>query len=87
VDSYSYFAPVKSGKYKFIALFWKGKTTSLEDIRAIGIYRCPNDTSRALPNSVEVNPNAAIGNIDFEADFSTLPVGVKFSAIENCGQP
>lgn len=87
VDSFSYFAPVKSGKYKFIALFWKGKATSLEDVRALGIYRCPNDTSRALPNSVEVNPNVTIGNINFEADFSTLPVGVIFSAIENCGQP
>ncbi len=87
VAAYSYSAPVKSGQYKFIALFWKGKTTNLADIRAIGIYRCPNDTSRVLPNRVEVNPEATIGNIDFEADFSTLPVGIRFSAIENCGQP
>jgi hypothetical protein len=87
VAVYSYFAPVKSGKYKFVALFWKGKATSLFDIRAIGIYRCSNDTARALPNSVEVKPGATIDNINFEADFSTLPVGVIFSAIENCGQP
>jgi hypothetical protein len=87
VLSYSYLAPVSSGKYKFIALFWKGKTSSLADIRAIGIYRCPNDTTRVLPNSIDVSPAATVSGIDFVADFSTLPAGVRFSVIEKCGQP
>jgi hypothetical protein len=86
VDSYSYFAPIGSGKYKFIALFWKGKTTPLDSIRAIGIYRCPDQTAKVYPNSVEVKADSTKSGINFEADLSTLPNGVIFTPVENCGQ-
>lgn len=85
VASYSYSTPVSSGKYKFIALFWKGKNTSLNEIKAIGFYQCPNDEK--WPNSVNAAAGAPVNNIDFEADFSTLPVGIRFEPVENCGQP
>lgn len=52
------------GKYKFIALFWKGKDSSLADIRTIGFYHCPNDS--LVPRSV-IAPASAV---DFTADFS-----------------
>jgi hypothetical protein len=85
VASYSYSTPVSSGKYKFIALFWKGKTTSLNEIKAIGFYQCPNNEK--WPNSVSAAAGTPVNNIDFEADFSTLPFGIRFEPIENCGQP
>jgi hypothetical protein len=85
VASYSYSAPVAAGKFKFIALFWKGKNSSLNDIKAIGFYRCQDNEK--WPNSVNATTGAPVNNIDFEADFSTLPVGVRFDPVENCGQP
>jgi hypothetical protein len=43
---YHYRTAVGSGDYKFIALFWKGRKTSIFDIRTIGFYNCPNDSLR-----------------------------------------
>jgi hypothetical protein len=78
VDSLRYQVEVNSelggeadkGKYKFLALFWKGKTSTLAEIKAIGFYRCANEP--LLPQAV-LAPQEAV---DFEADFATLPVGV-----------
>jgi len=63
----------EKGKYQFIALFWKGKTSSLSDIRALGFYRCDGDT--LLPRVVPTFIDSTTSGINFSADFSTLPVG------------
>ncbi|MDZ7290709.1 MAG: hypothetical protein ONB44_23385 [candidate division KSB1 bacterium] len=73
---YHYRTAVGSGEYKFIALFWKGKTTSIFDIRTVGFYRCPNDTLR--PKPVTVGPGETLSGIDFEANLSSLPAGVSY---------
>jgi hypothetical protein len=75
-EPYHYRTPVGSGEYKFITMFWKGKTTSIFDIRAIGFYRSPADSLQ--PQAVCVDPNQTVNNINFEVDFSTLPFGVIF---------
>lgn len=61
------------GKYKFTSLFWIGKNSSLADIRAIGFYRCDNDST--LPRFAATFHDSTTDGIDFSADFSTLPVG------------
>lgn len=76
VPSFHYRTPVTSGEYKFISIFWKGKNTSLFDIRAIGFYRSPADTTK--PGSVSVGSGATASGIDFIADFNTLPDGVRY---------
>jgi hypothetical protein len=72
--SYHYRTAVGSGEYKFITMFWKGKTTSIFDIRAIGFYRAQSDSSQ--PQFVCVQSGEEKKNINFEVDFSTLPAGV-----------
>jgi len=80
--SYFYSAPVsvdessKSRNYKFVALYWKGKTTRLDSIRAIGFYHCAKDSS--LPQTVKVSAFETAKNIDFTANFAKLPNGVAF---------
>jgi len=84
VDSLRYSVRVNSqlgdgadrGKYKFTALFWIGKTSNLADIRAIGFYRCDNDST--FPRFAASVKDSTISGIDFSADFSTLPDGVKY---------
>jgi hypothetical protein len=76
LDTYSYSAAVDSGRYKFIALFWKGKNTGIDGIRAIGFYRCPNDSM--MSKEVVVGLSQPVTGKDFEADFSTLPEGVRY---------
>lgn len=73
---FHYRTAVGSGDYKFIALFWKGKNTSIFDIRTVGFYRCSGDS--LLPKSVQVAASASQSAIDFSVDFSTLPTGVNF---------
>jgi hypothetical protein len=85
VASYAYSAAVSSGKYNFIALFWKGKATNLADIRALGFYRCAEDT--LWPASVETNAQTPATKINFDANFAALPGGIRFSPVENCGRP
>jgi hypothetical protein len=75
-NSYDYRTAVSSGEYKFIALFWKGRTTSIFDIRAIGFYHCEKDS--LLPQAVAVEKDQTKSGVDFEVDFSTLPHGVNF---------
>lgn len=79
VAAFHYRTPVTSGEYKFIAIFWKGKNTSLFDIRAIGYYRSPADTTK--PGSVTVASGATASDIDFIADFTTLPGGVRYKSL------
>lgn len=75
-EPFHYRTAVGSGEYKFIALFWKGKKTSIFDIRTIGFYHCPNDSLQ--PKSLQVGANETKSGIDFTVDFSTLPAGVNF---------
>lgn len=70
----SYGIAVRSGEYKFIALFWKGKNTAWEDIRLLGYYRNPQDASK--PGSVVVSSQGGVSEINFVADFATLPAGL-----------
>jgi hypothetical protein len=75
-EPFHYRTAVGSGDYKFIAMFWKGKKTSIFDIRTIGFYHCPNDSLR--PRPVQVAANETKNGIDFSVDFSTLPGGVNY---------
>jgi hypothetical protein len=76
VRSFHYRTPVTSGEYKFISIFWKGKTGTIFDVRAIGFYRSPADTTK--PGSVTVASGATATGIDFTAYFNSLPGGVDF---------
>jgi hypothetical protein len=78
VSSHRYQMAVRNGTYKFVGLFWKGRKIAWQNIRAIGFYRAPGDPSK--PGTVQVDPEGTISGIDFVADFSTLPEGVKLSA-------
>ena len=75
-EPFHYRTNVGSGDYKFITLFWKGVTTSLFEIRAVGFYHCPTDS--LLPKIVTVAPGVTADSIDFDVKFSTLPVGVNY---------
>jgi len=75
-EPFHYRTAVGSGDYKFIALFWKGKKTSIFDIRTVGFYHCSNDSLQ--PRSLQVGPNETKSGINFTVDFSTLPAGVNF---------
>jgi hypothetical protein len=79
VSSHRYQMAVRNGVYKFVGLFWKGRKIAWQDIRAIGFYRMPEDPSR--PGTVQVDPNGTVSGIDFVADFSTLPDGVRLGGI------
>jgi len=79
-EPYSYRTPVASGVYKFIAVFWKGRNTSIFDIRAIGFYACPGDS--LLPLSVAVQPGETKTGVDIVVDFSHLPAGVPYKTVE-----
>lgn len=81
VPTYHYRTAVSSGEYKFIAMFWFGKGSSLASIRAIGFHSCPSDS--LLPKPVTVAPGETVSNIDFNVRFSSLPGGVNFC--KTCG--
>jgi hypothetical protein len=71
----SYEISVRKGAYKFIGVFWKGKSNDPKSIRCIGFYPDPANPSR--PGAVSVPPEGVASGIDFVADFSTLPEGVR----------
>lgn len=75
-EPYKFRTAVASGTYKFITVFWKGKKTNIFDIRAIGFYACPTDST--LPKSVTVGADSTATGIDFVLDFSTLPTGAVY---------
>ncbi len=63
------------GNYKFIGLFWKGVDTPLEEMKLIGFYRDPADPDK--PGEVSLQANQNLFDINFEADFNTLPDGIR----------
>lgn len=75
VESYRYRMAVRNGQYQFLGLFWKGRGLAWDKIRAIGFYPAANDPSK--PGQFTLPPNGTISNINFVADFGTLPDGVK----------
>lgn len=78
VQRFHYRTPVTSGEYKFVSVFWKGKTGSIFDVRAIGFYRSAADTTK--PGSVTVASGATATGINLVADFDTLPGGVHYKS-------
>lgn len=78
VARFHYRTPVTHGEYKFISIFWKGKNSSIFDIRAIGFYRSPADTTK--PGSITVAGGETASGINFVADFNTLPGGVHYKS-------
>ncbi len=76
VPTYHYRTAVSGGTYRFIAMFWFGKGSSLASIRAIGFHRCPTDSLR--PKQVVVAPGETASDVDFNVRFSSLPAGVNF---------
>lgn len=71
---------VRNGDYKFIGLFWKGKKSNdPKDIRCIGFYPNPGNPLRS--GEFSVPKNGTVSEINFVADFSTLPEGVKLGGI------
>ncbi|MGH7494159.1 MAG: hypothetical protein ACREOO_17430 [bacterium] len=73
---------VSSGEYKFIALFWFGRGTSLADIRAAGFYHCPTDS--LIPQKVLAPAGETTRDVNFDVYFSSLQDGgVKFC--KDCG--
>jgi len=85
IASYRYNIGVNSaidgGEYKFLALFWKGKNASPLDMRAIGLYHCPEDSLPGLPlrpKAVKAFKDSTITGFDFKANFSSLPGGIPY---------
>jgi hypothetical protein len=76
VQRFHYRTPVASGEYKFVSVFWKGKSGSIFDVRAIGFYRSAADTTK--PGSVTVASGGTATGINLVADFNTLPAGVQY---------
>jgi hypothetical protein len=70
-----YETAVRNGEYKFIALFWKGKNIDWDEIRLLGYYRDLQDPSK--PGHIIVPAQGGISDINFTADFTTLPAGLE----------
>jgi hypothetical protein len=81
VNKYHYRTAVSNGTYKFIALFWFGKGSSLANIRAVGFYNCPSDSLQ--PRWVVAPKDSTVTGVDFNVKFSSLPHGVNFC--KDCG--
>ncbi len=47
----------------------------LEELKLIGFY--PDPTAPDQPGEVIIPPNGTVNNIDFIADFNTLPDGIR----------
>jgi len=75
VASYHYELAVRNGEYKFVGLFWKGRSIPWDKIRCLGYYRALNNPTQ--PGEFTLPPQGRITGIDFSADFNTLPEGVK----------
>jgi len=75
VERHRYRMAVRNGEYQFLGLFWKGRGVAWDKIRAIGFY--PASDNPAKPGRLTLPPNGTIANINFVADFNTLPDGVQ----------
>lgn len=73
---FPYRTRVPAGTFKFIAVFWKGKSSGIFDIRAIGFHRCPNDAM--LPKTVVVPDGGTVNGVDITVDLSSLPGGARY---------
>ncbi len=75
VERHRYRMAVRNGEYQFLGLFWKGRGLPWDKIRAIGFYPAAGDPAR--PGRFTLAPNGTLTNINFVADFGTLPDGVQ----------
>ncbi|MFQ5629891.1 MAG: hypothetical protein ACE5I1_14085 [bacterium] len=75
-EPFQYRTRVPGGTFKFIAVFFKGKSGGLFDVRAIGFHSCPNDST--LPKSVVVPDNATVTGVDIVVDLTSLPGGARY---------
>lgn len=75
-EPFHYRTRVPAGTFRFIAVFWKGKSGGLFDIRAIGFHACANDST--IPRPVVVAENSTASGIDISVDLSSLPGGARY---------
>ena len=76
VQHYRYRLTLANGTYKFLGLFWKGTSTPFNKIRPIGFYALPGDPTR--PAEIILPENGVQTEVNFVADFRTLPDGVPY---------
>lgn len=70
-DSSSYKLGVNSGIYKYIVLFWVGKSISnFSDLIEIGFYEDP--ANPGTPGQISVSPNQALENININVNFANF---------------
>jgi hypothetical protein len=76
---------LESGEYKFLALFWKGKTGGVLDMHVIGLYHCSDPDDPLLPKVVKAFTDSTVTGLDFKADFrfAAVPIGIPYCK-ENC---
>ena len=64
-----------NGQYDFFCLFWKGVNTPFENMKVIGYYR--NPATPGQPGQLDLPLNGAAFDININADFNTLPDGIR----------
>jgi len=74
VTEYNYSMNVPYGTYQLIGLFWKGKSTPIDQIKLLGYYRAAPGSGE--PGEVSIDPEGTITGIDFTVDFNLLPDGL-----------
>lgn len=70
----SYELRLFQGHYEFIGLFWKGTSIPIEEMKLIGYYAVGD----SVPGELDLVSGQTVPNINFNADYSTLPEGVRF---------
>ena len=75
-EPFHYRTRIPAGTFKFIAVFWKGKSSGIFDIRAIGFHSCPNDST--APKTVVVPDGGTVTGVDITVDLSSLPGGAHY---------
>ncbi len=68
--SYRYILPLKPGTYGWILVAWKAKNAPFTDIRTLGTYYTPGDSTK--PGSVTVEKDKLTPHVDMVADFGVL---------------
>lgn len=66
---------VEHDDYKLVGLFWKGEDTPIDEMKLIGYYQVPDGSGE--PAVVDAPEGGEIFGIDFVADYSSLPEGVR----------
>ncbi len=67
---------VEHDDYRLVGLFWKGVDTPIDQMKLIGYYQLPGGNGE--PGIVDAPEGGEVFGIDFVADYSTLPEGVRF---------